>query len=601
MKRYFIIFSTAVLSLTACADFLTEDNPNTLNSDTYFTDETSLEIFTNGFLRSFVTDSYTLQNGDANSDTFTWKAQAGYYRANYSPDEAGGWSSGDWARLREINWYLDNMRKAAASEEILNHYEGVGRFFRAWFYFEKVKLFGAVPWYGTSIAENDQEALFKDRDSREFVAQKILEDLNYACTYCLETSEFRSRATKISRYAALGLKARFCLFEGTMRKYHQNDPSTGKPWTKDESEMYLKECISACEDIMQNGGFSLTDNPAERQTQYRAFFTAADMCGTYANELLLARDYNAELSVYLSTNVNYVNSQYNGYALNRDFVNTYLMLDGTPFTDREDYNSIEFVEECKDRDYRLAQTIRTPGFKRDNGSTSWPPDLIYSNTGYQVIKYLTDNSSMDLNTSPNDLDSPVIRYSEILLSYAEAKAELGEMTEEVWNRTIKPLRERAGVTSIYPTEADPYMVEYFQNRVTDPFILEVRRERGIELVMENLRYYDIIRWRQGELFTRQWLGIYVPELEVPMDLDGDGTPDNVVTENTSVEGGLKYITVGANSEAGNILSEGDHGNLVPATKIERSWADYKYVRPIPTSALRENPNRTQNPEWDKVR
>ncbi len=86
-----------------------------------------------------------------------------------------------------------------------------------------------------------------------------------------------------------------------------------------------------------------------------------------------------------------------------------------------------------------------------------------------------------------------------------------------------------------------------------------------------------------------------------MDLDGDGTPDNVVTENTSVEGGLKYITVGANSEAGNILSEGDHGNLVPATKIERSWADYKYVRPIPTSALRENPNLTQNPEWDKVR
>lgn len=141
MKRYFIIFSTAVLSLTACADFLTEDNPNTLNSDTYFTDETSLEIFTNGFLRSFVTDSYTLQNGDANSDTFTWKAQAGYYRANYSPDEAGGWSSGDWARLREINWYLDNMRKAAAGEEILNHYERGRALFQGLVLFREGKAF----------------------------------------------------------------------------------------------------------------------------------------------------------------------------------------------------------------------------------------------------------------------------------------------------------------------------------------------------------------------------------------------------------------------------------------------------------------------------
>ena len=600
MKRYSIIFSTIVLSLTACADFLTEENPNTLNSETYFTDETSMEIFTNGLLRNFVPDIYAFCNGDVNADTFTWKGQASYLRSNYSPDEAGGWGTGDWARLREINWYLDNMRKASASTEVLDHYEGVGRFWRAYFYFEKLKLFGALPWYGTSIAENDHEALYKDRDSREFVAQKILEDLNYACTYCLETSELRNRAIKVNRYVALGLKARFCLFEGTMRKYHQNDPSTGKPWTKDESEMYLRECISACEDIMQNGGFSLTDNPAERQTQYRAFFTAEDACGTYANELIWARDYDAELAVVASMNAQFVNSQYSCFALTRQFVNTYLMLDGTPFTDKENYNSIGFVEECRDRDYRLAQTIRTPGFKRDNGSTSWPPDLIYANTGYHLIKYLTDDSTKDLNTSAIDLDVPLMRYSEILLSYAEAKAELGEMTEDVWNQTIKPLRERAGVTSIYPTKADPYMVEYFQNRVTDPFILEVRRERGIELVMENLRYYDIIRWRQGELFTRQWLGIYVPAMEEPMDLDDDGTPDNIVTANTSAEGGLKYITVGANSEAGNILSEGDHGNLVPATKIERSWADYKYVRPIPTSALQENPDLTQNPEWDSV-
>ena len=66
------------------------------------------------------------------------------------------------------------------------------------------------------------------------------------------------------------------------------------------------------------------------------------------------------------------------------------------------------------------------------------------------------------------------------------------------------------------------MVEYFQNQVTDPFILEVRRERGIELTMENSRYQDIIRWHQGELFARPWKGIWIAASETPIDLNGDG-------------------------------------------------------------------------------
>ena len=142
-----------------------------------------------------------------------------------------------------------------------------------------------------------------------------------------------------------------------------------------------------------------------------------------------------------------------------------------------------------------------------------------------------------------------MRYAEVLLNYAEAKAELGEMTEEVWNRTIKPLRERAGVVSIYPSKADPYMVAYFQNQVTDPFILEVRRERGIELTMENVRYDDIIRWHQGELFARPWIGIWITASETPLDLNGDGVNDCIVTADAKSKSPLKILFIDGASEA----------------------------------------------------
>ena len=107
------------------------------------------------------------------------------------------------------------------------------------------------------------------------------------------------RASYIHRYVALALKARFCLYEGTMRKYHAVDPSTGRAWTKDESRFYLGECVKACEAIMGDGVYKLTDDPAKRQTQYRDMFTNADACGVYTDEFIWARDYDIDLTHWL--------------------------------------------------------------------------------------------------------------------------------------------------------------------------------------------------------------------------------------------------------------------------------------------------------------
>ena len=597
MKKYFAVLFVCA-SFCACEDFLTQENPNKIESEYYFKDESSLEIYANGLTRSFATGIKSFVEGDYRADTHAWDGAAAYFMDNYSADDATNWTTSNWSQLRSINYYLDNMRDAVASGEILNHYEGVGRFFRALFYISKVQTFGAVPWYETSIDATDTEALFKDRDNREYVASKILEDLDYACTYCLTSSKYMVRASYIHRYVALALKARFCLYEGTMRKYHTVDPSTGKAWTKDESAFYLDQCVKACEAIMKDGPYKLTDNASKRQTQYRDMFTNADACGVYTNEFIWARDYDIDLKVTYAINDYMINPQHANYAFTRQFIDTYLMLDGTPFTSKySNYDDLSMAAECADRDYRLSQTIRTPGFSRDGGTTLWAPDVKFSKTGYQPIKWLTDDSSKDTNVAAIASDVPLMRYAEVLLAYAEAKAELGQMTEEVWNQTIKPLRERSGVTSIYPTAADPYMVAYFQNQVTDPFILEVRRERGIELTMENSRYQDIIRWHQGELFARPWKGVWIAAVDTPLDLNADGTPETIVTANSKLQSTLNILMIDGASEAGHKLSKGTSGNILPATALERKWQDYKYVKPIPTTARQENPNLTQNPKW----
>ena len=223
------------------------------------------------------------------------------------------------------------------------------------------------------------------------------------------------------------------------------------------------------------------------------------------------------------------------------------------------------MDECKDRDYRLAQTIRTPGFTRDGGSKKAAPDVTYSQTGYHPIKYLLDDTAHDPQGMTTYTDVPMMRYAEVLLSYAEAKAELGQMTEAVWNKTVKPIRERAGVKNIYPKEADPYMVAYFQNKVTDPYILEIRRERGIEYAMEYLRYHDIMRWHQGELLARPWRGLWITEVDKELDLDNDGNTDTIVTANSSLKSNCKILYIDGASTTGNKLSNGTSGYVQTTT------------------------------------
>lgn len=124
MKNHIAILIGA-LALCSCEDYLTQENPNKIESEYYFTDESSLEIYTNGFIRSFATAIKSFVDGDKNADTHSWDGQAAYFMDNYSADDATNWTTSNWSQLRSINYYLDNMRNMAA-QQLRLHERAVG-------------------------------------------------------------------------------------------------------------------------------------------------------------------------------------------------------------------------------------------------------------------------------------------------------------------------------------------------------------------------------------------------------------------------------------------------------------------------------------------
>ena len=559
-----------------------------MGADTFFRSEKDVVLYVNGLLQKNMPGYTTLTYGDQYSDLMAVNSTSDFLKTAWSAEKQTGWETSDWANIYNVNYFLSRLYEAASAvgdDARMKHYEGVGRFWRAWLYYSKVQTFGPVPWYDKPIDPEDEEALYKGRDSREFVMDKILEDLNFAATHCLSDKAYVNNS-QINRWVALAFKARVCLYEGTYRKYHTElglEASAGK---------WLREAVSACETLMNESPYSLVHSPASLKTQYRKLFTSQEI--DY-QEVILANEFSEDLLRFHSATWKFTSGSYGArWSLSKAFVNTYLMLDGSRFTDRTDYEKTEFTEEVKNRDYRLMQSVITPGYSKKVAGvdTQKAPDFSLTLTGYQVIKWTLDDDRYEgTNNSTNSL--PVFRFAEVLLNYAEAKAELGEFGETEWNQTIKLLRERAGVNSKVPLAADPYLIDYYANQTTDKWILEIRRERAIEMLLENLRYEDLMRWKLGNLLEKEWTGIYIPEKEKAYDLNGDGINDVCVTDGKpGTEKGVFYID----------LSKGqytlDKNNCLIYNET-RMWADRKYLHPIPKTACVINPALGQNDGWEE--
>ena len=595
MKKNIILYSfIALLSGTAgCSDMLDEYPLDAISPETYYNNADELRSATNQFYGMFpgAASGYT-ESADVVC-TFNLPAEVQGIRT--VPTSGGGWN---WEYLRAVNFYLSHSVRCD-DVDAREHFDGIARFFRAYFYFEKVKRFGEVPWFDRELSSTDPE-LFRPRDSRDFIMDKILDDLTYAINNISDKKDLYN----VTHWTALALKSRICLFEGTYRKYH------GIPGY----EKFLDECATASKLFIDNAPYAIYKTGAQ---PYRDLFSSMN---AIEEEVILARDYDRAQNVMHEANANTLSPTYGRPGMNKKIVNSYLMTNGDRFTDQPGYKTMQYYDEMQNRDPRLTQTVVGPGYMRINSDKVESPNFSSSTTGYQIIKWVTDASGDGYMGSSNDYI--LFRAAEVYLNYAEAKAELGTLTQEDLKISIKEIRDRVGMPNIDMLAAnanpDPYLCapETGYRNVTGPnkgVILEIRRERTIELLLEGFRYYDIIRWKEGKIFEQPYKGMYFPGLtkgsgENRYDVFdmNDGTVGDkekvdiciYTGKKPSVKNIRKFYKLGDEF----VLTDGDKGNIIchDIEKEPRQWReDRDYLYPIPTQErLLSNGTLSQNPNWD---
>ncbi|MFR8633940.1 MAG: RagB/SusD family nutrient uptake outer membrane protein, partial [Barnesiella intestinihominis] len=555
MKKNIILYSfIALLSGTAgCSDMLDEYPLDAISPETYYNNADELRSATNQFYGMFpgAASGYT-ESADVVC-IFNLPAEVQGIRT--VPTSGGGWN---WEYLRAVNFYLSHSVRCD-DVDAREHFDGIARFFRAYFYFEKVKRFGEVPWFDRELSSTDPE-LFRPRDSRDFIMDKILDDLTYAINNISDKKDLYN----VTHWTALALKSRICLFEGTFRKYH------GIPGY----EKFLNECATASKLFIDNAPYAIYQTGAQ---PYRDLFSSMN---AIEEEVILARDYDRSQNVMHEANANTLSPTYGRPGMNKKIVNSYLMTNGDRFTDQPGYETMQYYDEMQNRDPRLTQTVVGPGYMRINSDAVSSPNFGASTTGYQITKWVTDASGDGYLGSSNDYI--LFRAAEVYLNYAEAKAELGTLTQEDLKISIKKIRDRVGMPNIDMDAAnanpDPYLcaLESGYQNVTGPnkgVILEIRRERTIELLLEGFRYYDIIRWKEGKVFEQPYKGMYFPGLT-------QGSGDNrydVFDMNDGTVGDTEKVDIciytGKKPSVKNIrkfyklgdefvLTDGDKGNII---------------------------------------
>ena len=575
MKKILSIIAMAIGLISCDLDQLPLD---AISPNTFFNTENDLLLYTNSFYNMLPSaeDVYNEDVDNVVKNSLREELQG----TRVVPTSGGGWT---WTELRNINYFLANSGKCPDAAAVAK-YNGLARFFRAYFYFNMVKRFGDVPWYSKTIEVGDQEMLTKARDPRTLVMDSVMADVNYAIAN-LGTAR---QVNTITKWTALALKSRIALFEGTFRKYHTE-------FSLPNADKFLDESIAASDELMKNSGYSIYN--ATPSTAYLKLFASDN---AIESEVILARDFSDALQVYHNLNYYTMTASYGKPGLEKRLVNSYLMKDGSRFTDKPGYQTMSYYDEVQDRDPRLSQTIKTPGYTRIGETTPLVPEFGGTVTGYQLIKFVSEPKWDTFNKDITDM--PIFRYAEVLLNFAEAKAEKGTLTQADLDRSVKLTRDRVGMPNINLTTSnaspDPYLMQQY-TQVTGNnagVILEIRRERRIELVMENFfRWDDLLRWKEGQALTKQFKGMYFPGTG-SFDLDKNGKIDLVIYEGTKpVVAGAQILKLGS-----EILLENGNagGNIVINNHITKKFNEAKdYLYPIPTQEILLNPKLKQNPNW----
>ncbi len=563
MKKIILSLMAGMVLFTSC-DLLNNDPDDSFTKGNFFTSETNVEMYTNYFYSEWSgygnNGSYgtfyfpTLNDNQAVTGITTWD-----FTTVSATDNT--WDA-SYAEVRRANILLENIDGVEMSAASMAYYKSLGHLYRAWQHFCVVRKFGDCYWVDHSLTTEDQDILYGPRQPRNDVMDNILADLNYAVENMGEKNA--SSRTAYNVYVAQAIKAQICLFEGTYAKYHKND--------KARSDKYLAEAKAAAEAIINSGNFVLTPG-AEG---YRANYNSLELAGN--TEMIMYKNYVQNVLRHATQDYCCGSTPTNG--MSKSAFNAYLKKDGTLADKNDDHGVLGttgydagkpvIYHLLEARDPRLAQQI--DGYLCYVGNNRARYEDIPEQqgaaentvtTGYGILKFdePVTPSSLRQSTTGNVTDCPLFWLAEILLTHAEACAELGD--EAAAKTSLNKLRVRVGMPEYAPVN-DP------ANTIgVSDLIWEIRRERRVELMFDNNdRYWSLIRWHQLEL------------------LDTEKYPDQT-----------KGAWIDASWPGADQVKRDANGYIDLTDTYVRKFEEKHYLAPIPSGQIVLNPQIGQNPGW----
>ncbi|MCM4157012.1 RagB/SusD family nutrient uptake outer membrane protein [Gramella sp. AN32] len=574
IKFFTLIFFMA--TFVGCSNDLLDQLPqDEISPEQYWKTPNDLALFLNQFYTSFPVHSGF--NGgifefDNNSDNLAEIFVNDRFVGNnaLAPISDNSWN---YSSIRSVNFYLENSGTAKGDAALIAHYDGEAYFFRAMFYYNLLKRYGGVPYIEKTL-NTDSPELLSARMPRNELATKIVEDLDKAIAGLKPQGS--AEAFRVHQGIALSLKSSVSLYEGTWEKYHDGTVFAAPV---NESAKFLQWAVNAAETLMDQESYSLYDNGTEKT--YWDLFNKVDYSGI--SEVMFWKKYDPSEGLIHRVG-HYLPHTGAGTGVTKSLVDSYLAIDGQPIGVSPLYSSSQessLTDIVKDRDPRLAQTIGTPGdlLTLNSGIPNeifeYPTfrgnNEITNTTGFQIYKGgITDNAQRyDSWTG-----AIIFRYAEVLLNFAEAKAELGTLTQADLDKSINLLRSRVDMPSLNinpttdPNKAFPALSD---------IINEVRRERRVELALEGKRFDDLMRWAAAD------------ELIVGKRLKG-----------------FKIVGSDIESEFSDLINESilvdQEGYIDPYINTIPSGFGFNlgrdYLSPIPTEQIvLSEGNVTQNPGW----
>ena len=578
-----LLLATAV-SFSSCDDFLTRDPQDTVTDvPSFWNNEENLRTSFLDYYTYFFPgyrSSWERADNFAETNVADWTDDNAQEVATLFTKVAPTSDAGNWnfKKIRNMNLLLSRIQSSTLGEEAKNHWSGVARLFRAMEYAKLVQKFGDVPYYDAVVGSTDNEQLYRARDPRTTVMDKVNEDLAFACANIRVNDG--TKGLTVNRAVAQGFASRIMLFEGTWQKYHANNTA--------KAAEYLKAAKDYAAALMQTNAYSIAPS-------YKSLTTSEDLAGN--PEIIMYRSYVE--NVVMHSLMSFQNTEHEKSSPSRSFIDAFLTKNGLPIhqAGNTDYKGKEYAKEIQNRDPRLADNIDEESGLRLNGVAA-----VYAASGYYANRYV----NKDLINKPggmsntNTTDAPVMKLNEVMLNYIEAAAELADLgqytlTQADFDKTINAIRDRQSTQMPHVTLAGNALkvngVEINdpdRDATVKPIIWEIRRERRVELAYEGLRFNDLRRWGKLEYADmvknkKLNMGAWINKADYPENADA-----------------LAKITLC--DENGNIVT-GNEGYIMPITEVAkmRQMADKDYLYPIPVDQITMYETHgfklTQNPGW----